>query len=387
MNRAIVVASLTVTAIAAINARGEVFHSDDNVLFEGTLKEVTRRVAICKVRESGHQSGPDSGRPLDLWRADIIVHNKSVKHIDYLRADIWVRAERPHCTNWKHLLRPRDPTIPVVWGDRFERLEALQGMQPGMHVLRSLYVLVPGGLSPKFVYEDPPVYHLADEGDENRPTGDGKSLPTGKPPNDQPASMECETTSTRQGSNASRSRQIEVLIGVGLGIRTDDHIDFEEIFPDGVAHLVIKNDSRNRTTGMLGLGVPIPKADHVDVFASMNFMNNTSQAIDAFTFGLNFKVLKHVGIAFGIGLAKGEELSYGFMEEAKRRHNGKGGTNVRLDDSRQRTFDGLKLVGKKGSRFYPGSPIVESFNKSIFIGLTFPFGIRKLLAEPDAQQR
>ena len=92
--------------LAMIPALAETFHSQDSVVFEGTLRKVIAEAAVCNVLEQNHPPAeyerlkPNQGRPLDLWQVDFVVRNESGRRIDHLRASGWVRSEHPPCTNW-----------------------------------------------------------------------------------------------------------------------------------------------------------------------------------------------------------------------------------------------------------------------------------------------
>ena len=136
----IVVAAL----LAAAPASAETFHSQDGVMFEGTLRKVVAEAAVCNVLEEKYTPDeyerlkPNHGQPLDLWQVDFAVRNESGRQIEHLRASGWVRAEHPPCTNWSGEGPGGGPVLPqpslmapTVWSDYFQMLQRADGMPLG----------------------------------------------------------------------------------------------------------------------------------------------------------------------------------------------------------------------------------------------------------------
>ena len=179
---------------------------------------------------------------------------------------------------------------------------------------------------------------------------------------------------------------VDLLLGAGLSLRFDDHIDWKESTRNSGKHLVIENDSRKRATGMIGLGIdllPLRGENHLQVFASMNFTDNTAPVIDGFVFGGNVQLNKHVGVALGYGLRNQTELRHGFQRDARQfvRQNELERQFPLLDTSDAKYFDGLPLTDSEGVPYFAGSPLVDSFNHSLFIGLTFPMPMKRMLQD------
>ena len=190
---------------------------------------------------------------------------------------------------------------------------------------------------------------------------------------------QCDCT---QGAEQSKLKGVDVLFGFGQSIRLDDYIDWKETVIDKKRYLLIENDSRGRATGMLGLGVNfIENCDKWQLFASMNFLDNTSPVIDGFVFGINRKLNDHVGIAGGYGLHKQIELRHGFKRDAEqyvRKHKMEEWYSI-LGAADPRSYDGFPLDGDGNLPRLAASPIADSFNKSVFIGLTFTVPVLNLL--------
>ena len=134
--------------LAAAPAAAEIFYSKDGVVFEGTVRKVVAQAGVCNVLE-GHNTAAvyaqlkaNQGRPLDLWRVDFSVRNESGRPLEYLRAEGWVRAEHPPCTNWSGPETTPDASLRVEWGDYHELLQMPYGMGPAQETANALYLMV-----------------------------------------------------------------------------------------------------------------------------------------------------------------------------------------------------------------------------------------------------
>ena len=149
--------------LAAATAQAETFHSQDGVVFEGTIRQVVSNAAVCNVLEEKYSEQEyeklkaNQGQPLDLWQVDFAVRNESGREIEYLRASSWVRSEHPPCTNWSGqgpgggpvLPEPSLP-IPIGWSDYYQVLQKLHGMRPGQQERSARYFVVFDGHRPRF---------------------------------------------------------------------------------------------------------------------------------------------------------------------------------------------------------------------------------------------
>ena len=164
--------------LAGIPVTAETFHSQDGVMFEGTLRKVVEQAAVCNVLEQNHPPDeyerlkPNHGQPIDLWQVDFAVRNESGRQIEHLRASGWVRAEHPPCTNWSGEGPGGGPVLPqpslmapTVWSDHFQMLQRADGMRPGEQERRSLYLVVFGEHQPHFGEWDIDYRFAAGSGD------------------------------------------------------------------------------------------------------------------------------------------------------------------------------------------------------------------------------
>jgi len=183
------------------------------------------------------------------------------------------------------------------------------------------------------------------------------------------------------------------VFGAGSTIRAGkDFVDFE--VKEGV--LLATNDSRPRTAAIVGgafklgtfrwLGAKdlLP----VDAIVSLEFQDNTTKTLDGFLFGVGVGLQKYLSVAVGFSLNRGTELSPGFERAAALAIKG---TDLEKrfpvsEDltglSNTRFYDGLPLTLPGAQEpFYSGGPIIQSFNKSFFIGIVVPLEFRGLLGE------
>ena len=175
--------------LSMIPALAETFHSQDGVMFEGTLRKVVPQAAACNVLEENHTPDeyerlkPNHGRGVDLWQVDFAVRNESGRQIEHLRASGWVRAEHPPCTNWSGegpgggpLLPQPSLLVPVVWSDYYQMLQRADGMRPGEQESRSIYLVVFGEHQPRFGEWDID-YRFAEGGGGTPRSGEGPQAP------------------------------------------------------------------------------------------------------------------------------------------------------------------------------------------------------------------
>lgn len=192
---------------------------------------------------------------------------------------------------------------------------------------------------------------------------------------------------------SSENPFVQAVFGGGFAILRDDHEDFA--VEDNT--LLVSNDSTTRASALAGalfrLGtVPTffgPK--QLSMMASFQFTEGTTALLDGVFFGVGFEVNRYLHLTAGAGVRKGKELSPGFRKTAAetiqtqvaanaasyRRFEGYG------PDSEDKMLDGLSLLTpgstEKPSKFFPGDPIVDSFNWSFFVGVSVPVKITEIL--------
>lgn len=186
-----------------------------------------------------------------------------------------------------------------------------------------------------------------------------------------------------------------LVLAAGSEVRVNDIVDFKEqevrsgeASIVGKTYLLTVNDSRLRATGLLGGAFRLGRTAEKpwEAIASLQFTTNTDRVVDGFFIGLSYGVQKYLSIGGGYTLRLGKELSYGFRREAARFLRANGLTDrfpVRHDMlglMNDKDYDGIPLTNAMGQRWYPGSPIVDSFNHGLFFGVFFPIDIGRIIA-------
>ena len=92
--------------LAVIDGRAETLLEKDGVALTGTAVVVEHGAATCLVREDGQPEEVyerikgNQGKPLNLWRLEFSVHNRSGKALDHLIASYYLESPWPPCTTW-----------------------------------------------------------------------------------------------------------------------------------------------------------------------------------------------------------------------------------------------------------------------------------------------
>ena len=184
------------------------------------------------------------------------------------------------------------------------------------------------------------------------------------------------------------------VLAAGTDIGFNDIVDFkEQEAPSPEDPMMMKpflftvNDSRVRATALVGGAFRLGKTAGKpwEAIASFQFTNNTARNLDGFFFGVSYGVQKYLSVGGGYSLRLGKELSSGFQrsaahfvtaEELDKRFPVRPDMNGLMSI---KDYDGLPLTNSTGARWFPGNPIVDSFNHSVFIGLFFPIDIAKII--------
>ena len=187
---------------------------------------------------------------------------------------------------------------------------------------------------------------------------------------------------------AAVSSSISLMTGVGIGWGVDDWIDFK--FTEKA--VFIENDSRARPFILTGVLIPVKSLSNKcslggwvdDFLISLVLTDKTPQTrIDGFSFGLSKRISSHLNFVVGYTRAKGQELSPGFQKSASQlikkinlaEHPEYGrfrGFKPNGNGENQKLLDGLPLVDptdKDKARFFPGDPVISSYNSTFYVGL------------------
>jgi len=170
-----------------------------------------------------------------------------------------------------------------------------------------------------------------------------------------------------------------LAFGGGANLGYDDFAEFEV----KGENIFTKNDSRLRASALFGglfklRDLNREKARSLDLLTSLEFSEGTSRVLDGFVLGLSYSHNKYLSFVLGYSLRRQSELSPGFLREAKMIN-----PSLDLNDKAYRGLDGMSLL-KPGAtaRFFPGNPIIESFNNSVHIGVVIPIRFGSIFALP-----
>lgn len=197
---------------------------------------------------------------------------------------------------------------------------------------------------------------------------------------------------------------VQTVVGGGISVLGDDYTDFKM---DGGA-LRIVNDSQLRSSGLFGAlfhltDVPWRNGERKQFSAllGLEFTQGTNNFLDGFQFGLGWELSKYLTVVGGFALRKGEELSHGFEQAASRIIVAQQANNdesyarfptlapdaIGYDPKKLELLDGLPLNDPATDNpYFSGSPILESYNRSYFIGLVVPLNLGALLAPQAAKE-
>ena len=187
--------------------------------------------------------------------------------------------------------------------------------------------------------------------------------------------------------------RFRIILAAGADFGLDDFIDFEvKEVPSPADPMMMEpflltvNDSQTRASALVGGAFRLGKTAGKpwEAIASLQFTNNTARTLDGFFFGVSFGIQKYLSVGGGYSLRIGQELSRGFQREAARFV-----TDQELQDRfpvrqdmtglvNEKDYDGLPL-SNMGQRWFPGNPVIDSFNHSFFVGLFFPIDIGKAI--------
>ncbi len=205
---------------------------------------------------------------------------------------------------------------------------------------------------------------------------------------------------------------IRPVIAIGASQRLDDPVDYTE--ENQV--LLVENNSTLRPSVFAGalvnlfefqsfFGKHFSEKKTFDLLLSLEFASATPEAIDGFAFGLGVGVNRYVELFGGVSIRVGKELSPGFLRAASQllddinglptesMNPGDAQTNeknrsIQAKYSRFSNTEGIKARDLDGfalnspitnQSIFPGSPIIESTNTALIIGVALPVDIVSLI--------
>ncbi len=93
-------------ALVSVPVAAETLYNQHGVRLSATVQEIETGAAVCRVREERHTAEqyeklkPNDGRPLDVWRVELVVANYSGRVLDYVSAHLNVESSWPPCDHW-----------------------------------------------------------------------------------------------------------------------------------------------------------------------------------------------------------------------------------------------------------------------------------------------
>jgi hypothetical protein len=153
----------------------------------------------------------------------------------------------------------------------------------------------------------------------------------------------------------------------------DDYADFEV----DEERLVVKNDSRWRATALTGISFNV--WNNGGIFVGLKYAEGTDSLLDALTLGLTYRIADQLSIVVGASRGQGRELSPGFRRATAKyiEANSDQFSTINARARREELgklgdYDGLSLTAIG----YTGRPITDSWNATVFVGVTFPISIK-----------
>jgi hypothetical protein len=163
------------------------------------------------------------------------------------------------------------------------------------------------------------------------------------------------------------------VIGGGMSWLMDDYADFEV----DEERLVVKNDSRWRATALTGIAFNV--WNNGGIFVGLKYAEGTDSLLDALTLGLTYRIADQLSIVVGASRGQGRELSPGFRRATAKyiEANSDQFSTINARARREELgklgdYDGLSLTAIG----YTGRPITDSWNATVFVGVTFPISIK-----------
>ena len=102
-SRRIIATAVLLVPILVTDARGQRLLEIDGIELYGEVQLVQAGGGTCNVLESDtgyDRRKQNDGAPMDIWRIDFTVRNRSGRWLDHLIANFEVESEWPECTNW-----------------------------------------------------------------------------------------------------------------------------------------------------------------------------------------------------------------------------------------------------------------------------------------------
>lgn len=196
-----------------------------------------------------------------------------------------------------------------------------------------------------------------------------------------------ETTHKDQtGLVSAENSYFQAVFGGGFAFLRDD----PEEFTTKNGALLLVNDSTKRPTVLAGtlLRVGSLWRRQVSVHTALQFTQGGQSFLDGISFGVGYELNRFAHLSGGLLLRKGKELSPGFKRAATDAIRSAAAGSPYLpfqdydpDSKDESTLDGLPLFtdADKKVPLFPGDAIIDSYNWSVYVGLTVPVRLSEFL--------
>ena len=147
--------ALALFAALAVPVRGRRLLEIEGVELRGVTQLALSGGGTCNVLESdtSYEARKENhGAPMDIWRLDFSVHNRSGRWLDHLIARFQIESVWPECTNWD-VPEAGKFAQPVEWADSIGHVQesGRNVVAPGQTLtLTKLFIVLRGDPEPRF---------------------------------------------------------------------------------------------------------------------------------------------------------------------------------------------------------------------------------------------
>ena len=156
----VLAAALVLLPLLAADARGQTLLEIDGIELRGDAQLVMSGGGTCNVLESdtSYESKKENhGAPMDVWRLDFSVRNRSGRWLDHLIARFQIESEWPDCTNWDvpdaAEFARQYPSAIIEWADSIGHIQesGRNVVSPGQTLTETrLFIVLRGHPEPRF---------------------------------------------------------------------------------------------------------------------------------------------------------------------------------------------------------------------------------------------
>ncbi|MYD94206.1 MAG: hypothetical protein F4Y02_11055, partial [Chloroflexi bacterium] len=139
----------------AVDLSGRQLLEIDGVELRGSAQLIVSGGGTCNVLESDtsyEAKKGNHGAPMDIWRLEFSVHNRSGRWLDHLIARFQIDAEWPDCTNWDVPGKAQFPQL-LEWANSIGHIQesGRNVVAPGRTLAQTkLFIVLRGDPEPRF---------------------------------------------------------------------------------------------------------------------------------------------------------------------------------------------------------------------------------------------